>query len=442
MAQLMGFTTTATAAGTTTLTNTSSYYQLFTGSTTQTVVLPVTSTLQTGWTFHICNNSSGALTVQSSGLNTVISVIAGTTVMVTCIGTALTTAADWEAGYTDFSTATGTGAVVLGTRPTMSVTGSGFTLQDATDNTKQANFVLSGLLTGTNYTYTLPAVSGASLATLGAVAQTFSSSVTFSSTITANGGLTLSGATGTNASFHTSATTATTTISGASQTGTLTVGRSTVSQQTDIQAGATASGSTKTMNIGTGGLTGSTTNIAIGSTAGTSTTTLNGTVTLANALPIASGGTNSTATATAGGAGYGTGTAHAYTAAGTTGQALLSNGASAPTWGTPANTAKAWAQALGGTSSPLTINGSFNVSSITRTALGKYVVNFTSSLANANYAVCASSSSTQSAGIFALPFYTAAGTTSAPTTSSFALLMLGINGAPFDVDYVNLAVFN
>ena len=49
-------------------------------------------------------------------------------------------------------------------------------------------------------------------------------------------------------------------------------------------------------------------------------------------LPIASGGTNSTATATNGGIGYGTGTAHAYSAAGTAGQALLSNGAAAPVW--------------------------------------------------------------------------------------------------------------
>jgi len=49
-------------------------------------------------------------------------------------------------------------------------------------------------------------------------------------------------------------------------------------------------------------------------------------------LPIANGGTNSTATATAGGIGYGTGTAHAYSLAGTSGQVLQSNGASAPTW--------------------------------------------------------------------------------------------------------------
>jgi hypothetical protein len=39
--------------------------------------------------------------------------------MVTCIGTAATTAADWEAGLTDFSTYTGTGNVVMATSPTL-----------------------------------------------------------------------------------------------------------------------------------------------------------------------------------------------------------------------------------------------------------------------------------------------------------------------------------
>jgi len=55
-------------------------------------------------------------------------------------------------------------------------------------------------------------------------------------------------------------------------------------------------------------------------------------------LPIANGGTNSTATATAGGIGYGTGTAYAFTAAGTSGQVLTSNGVSAPTWAAAAAT--------------------------------------------------------------------------------------------------------
>ena len=140
MASLMGFTTTATAGTTTTLTNASSYYQVFTGSSAQTIQLPVTSTLGTGWTYHICNNSTGTLTVNSSGGNAVITVPAGITAMVTCIGITLTTAADWEAGLTDFSTATGTGAVVLGTNPTIATPNitTGLTIAGAAGTAGQA----------------------------------------------------------------------------------------------------------------------------------------------------------------------------------------------------------------------------------------------------------------------------------------------------------------
>lgn len=52
----------------------------------------------------------------------------------------------------------------------------------------------------------------------------------------------------------------------------------------------------------------------------------------AGTLAIARGGTNTTATPTGGGVAYGTGSAIAYTAAGTAGQVLTSNGTSAPTW--------------------------------------------------------------------------------------------------------------
>ena len=52
-------------------------------------------------------------------------------------------------------------------------------------------------------------------------------------------------------------------------------------------------------------------------------------------LPIGNGGTNGTATPTSGAVAYGTGTAYAFTAAGTTGQVLQSNGSSPPTWATP-----------------------------------------------------------------------------------------------------------
>jgi len=74
--------------------------------------------------------------------------------------------------------------------------------------------------------------------------------------------------------------------------------------------------------------------IAGGGTGTTSTQFANLTTNVTGTLPIANGGTNSTATPTAGGVGYGTGTAHAYTAVGTTGQALVSAGAGAPAFGT------------------------------------------------------------------------------------------------------------
>lgn len=115
----MGYTTTATAAGTTTLTASSNHQQLFTGSTTQTVVLPVTSTLVTGVSFSIENNSTGNLTVNSSGGSLVATVVPGTTLLATCIGTTLTTAVDWDADFIGFSTLTGTGANVLATSPTL-----------------------------------------------------------------------------------------------------------------------------------------------------------------------------------------------------------------------------------------------------------------------------------------------------------------------------------
>jgi hypothetical protein len=56
-----------------------------------------------------------------------------------------------------------------------------------------------------------------------------------------------------------------------------------------------------------------------------------------NVIAINRGGTNGTATPTAGGIAYGSGTAYAFTAVGTTGQVLTSNGSGTPTWATPAS---------------------------------------------------------------------------------------------------------
>ena len=78
-------------------------------------------------------------------------------------------------------------------------------------------------------------------------------------------------------------------------------------------------------------------------------------------LPIANGGTNGTATPTAGGVTYGTGTAYAITEAGTAGQILQSNGATAPSW--IANTVGTVTSVGGtGTVSGLTLTGTVTTS--------------------------------------------------------------------------------
>jgi len=112
---LGGYTTTATAAGTTTLTVTDNYNQYFTGSTTQTVVLPVTSTLVLGRSFRVVNLSTGAVTVQSSGANTIAVVAPGTSAIFTCILTSGTTAASWDF---KFGTTLTLGAAVASTSGT------------------------------------------------------------------------------------------------------------------------------------------------------------------------------------------------------------------------------------------------------------------------------------------------------------------------------------
>ena len=115
----VGYSTTATAAGTTTLTAASNSIQFFTGTTTQTISLPVASTMVLGEAFVIHNNSTGALTVNSSGSNLVATIPAGNTWLITCILTSGTTAASWDADFTGTSLVTGTGSTVLDTNPTI-----------------------------------------------------------------------------------------------------------------------------------------------------------------------------------------------------------------------------------------------------------------------------------------------------------------------------------
>lgn len=93
---ISSFVTQATTAGTTTLTVASAGMQEFTGTTTQTVALPTTSVFA-GMTFTIINNSSGAVTVQSSALATIGAVLTtGTSAQFIALVAAPTTAANWH----------------------------------------------------------------------------------------------------------------------------------------------------------------------------------------------------------------------------------------------------------------------------------------------------------------------------------------------------------
>ena len=248
------YTTTATAAGTTTLVASSSYLQYFTGTTTQTIVLPVTSTLSLGWSYHICNNSTGNLTVQSSGANAIATVIPGTTIHVTCILTSGTTAASWDYGFSDFETRTGTGSVVLGTGPTITAgiyngtvgattanTGAFTTLNASSTTTLSAEAVFGAFYTPTTV-YSIgyrgiPQIGGASKTTnytlvigdSGGHIYLTGSTASQTVTIPANGsvafpiGTTFSIVNGASVTWSVAITTDTLTLAGGTSTGTRTL---------------------------------------------------------------------------------------------------------------------------------------------------------------------------------------------------------------------------
>lgn len=98
------FATTATAAGTTTLVAGSADNQHFTGVLAQTLVLPVVSTLAQGRVFLVINESTGAIAIQSSGLNAIASVPAKTVMRLACKLITGTDAASWAANLAGFDT--------------------------------------------------------------------------------------------------------------------------------------------------------------------------------------------------------------------------------------------------------------------------------------------------------------------------------------------------
>ena len=141
---------------------------------------------------------------------------------------------------------------------------SGLKIRNAANN---AQYNITGGAIAADRTLNLPVITATdTLATLGST-QTFTGDNTFS-------GFFVLSATSSNI-YAVNLTTGVLSLGGATQTGTMTLGQSTFSQITDIQAGASGVGTTKTINLGTAGLTSSFTQINIGPTAGVGTVVIN-----------------------------------------------------------------------------------------------------------------------------------------------------------------------
>lgn len=96
----LNLTTTATSAGILVMTIASTQVQVFTGTSTHTVRLPTTS-ITSGTQYRVANNSTGAVTVQSSAGagNDIVVLAAGTSALFTALTNVPTTAANWEPQY-------------------------------------------------------------------------------------------------------------------------------------------------------------------------------------------------------------------------------------------------------------------------------------------------------------------------------------------------------
>jgi hypothetical protein len=120
----------------------------------------------------------------------------------------------------------------------------------------------------------------------------------------------------------------------------------------------------------------------------------------------------------------------------TTATSLTTASGSAPSY-----SARAWVNFNG--AGTVAIRASGNVTSITDNGTGDYTANFTTAMADANYAVSIASSPNYGVNIGNFNQAASTGTTSeiAPTTSAFRFGVLGQNTNAFDSKYISVAVF-
>lgn len=92
------FTSTTTSGGTTTLTSASNYWQFFFGSLTQTLKLPLVTSLVLGQQYQVDNYSTGSITVQiSSSASNVVVVASNQAYIFTCVNVISDAVSSWHA---------------------------------------------------------------------------------------------------------------------------------------------------------------------------------------------------------------------------------------------------------------------------------------------------------------------------------------------------------
>ena len=104
--------------------------------------------------------------------------------------------------------------------------------------------------------------------------------------------------------------------------------------------------------------------------------------------------------------------------------------------------AKAWVNFQGGNGNTAgTINGSFNVSSITVNGTGDYTANFTTAMPNANYCTVSNVKFTTNAGASLVFGSSLANFSGNPATTSVRILCgYGTNSYVYNMELVNIAV--
>jgi hypothetical protein len=241
------------------------------------VICPAASKL-----YVVKNGSAYAVTVKTSA-GTGVAIPAGDTAFVFCDGTNVNACVTTIVNGHISGNLTVDGNTTLGdaTSDTITATARFNTdLLPSTDNARDLGSsgnswrtlycdtsVLTPLVTATNLQVTnIKANDGTAVAVLtdSTGALDISKAVTFSATTQ-------------NISLGASQTTGTFVLGGTAATGAITLDGSTKTHTLNVGSGATENALTKTINIGTGGVSGSTTTITIGSSNGT-TTTFNGTV--------------------------------------------------------------------------------------------------------------------------------------------------------------------